>query len=53
MSSKDVKFSTDARDRMLKGITTLSNAVRITLGPRGAMSSWTNPTARRASPRTV
>ena len=35
MSSKDVKFSTDARDRMLKGINTLSNAVRITLGPKG------------------
>ncbi|MFO7759534.1 MAG: chaperonin GroEL, partial [Roseovarius sp.] len=35
MSSKEVKFSTDARDRMLKGINTLSNAVRITLGPKG------------------
>jgi len=35
MSSKDVRFSTDARDRMLKGINTLSNAVRITLGPKG------------------
>jgi len=35
MSSKDVRFSTDARDRMLKGINTLSSAVRITLGPKG------------------
>jgi chaperonin GroEL len=35
MSAKDVRFSTDARDRMLKGIDTLANAVRITLGPKG------------------
>jgi chaperonin GroEL len=35
MSAKEVKFSTDARDRMLKGINTLANAVKITLGPKG------------------
>ena len=35
MSAKDVKFGTDARDRMLKGIDTLANAVRVTLGPKG------------------
>ncbi len=35
MSAKDVKFGTDARDRMLKGINTLANAVKITLGPKG------------------
>ncbi len=35
MAAKDVKFSTDARDRMLKGINTLANAVRVTLGPKG------------------
>ena len=35
MSAKDLKFSTDARDRMLKGINTLANAVKITLGPKG------------------
>jgi chaperonin GroEL len=35
MSAKDVRFSTDARDRMLKGISTLANAVKITLGPKG------------------
>ena len=35
MSAKDVRFSTDARDRMLKGINTLANAVQITLGPKG------------------
>jgi len=35
MSAKDVKFSADARDRMLRGIDTLANAVRVTLGPKG------------------
>lgn len=35
MSAKDVKFGTDARDRMLKGINTLANAVKVTLGPKG------------------
>lgn len=35
MSAKDVRFSTDARDRMLKGINTLANAVKVTLGPKG------------------
>ncbi len=38
MSAKDVKFSTDARDRMLNGINTLANAVKITLGPKGRTS---------------
>src|SRR5881227_2759151 len=35
MAAKDVKFSTDARDRMLRGIDTLAHAVRVTLGPKG------------------
>ncbi len=35
MTAKDVKFSTDARTRMLHGIDTLANAVKITLGPKG------------------
>ncbi len=35
MSAKDVRFSTDARDKMLRGVETLANAVRVTLGPRG------------------
>jgi chaperonin GroEL len=35
MASKDVKFSVDARDRMLRGVDVLSNAVRVTLGPKG------------------
>ena len=33
--AKDVKFSTDARDRMLRGVDILANAVKITLGPKG------------------
>ena len=35
MAAKDVKFSCDARDRMLRGVDTLANAVRVTLGPKG------------------
>ncbi|MFB9223757.1 chaperonin GroEL [Paracoccus cavernae] len=33
--AKDVKFNTDARDRMLKGVNTLADAVKVTLGPKG------------------
>jgi chaperonin GroEL len=35
MAAKDVKFETDARNRMLKGVNTLANAVKVTLGPKG------------------
>ena len=35
MAAKDVKFDTDARTRMLKGVNTLANAVKVTLGPKG------------------
>jgi len=35
MSAKDVKFSGEARDRMLRGVETLANAVKVTLGPKG------------------
>jgi chaperonin GroEL len=35
MAAKDVKFDTDARDRMLRGVNTLANAVKVTLGPKG------------------
>ena len=47
MSAKDVKFGTDSRDRMLKGINTLANAVKVTLGPKGRNvvldKSWGTP----------
>ncbi len=35
MSAKDVRFSSDARDRMLRGVEILANAVKVTLGPKG------------------
>jgi len=35
MSAKDVKFNTDARNRMLKGVNVLADAVKVTLGPKG------------------
>jgi chaperonin GroEL len=35
MSAKEVKFSVDARDRMLRGVDILANAVKVTLGPKG------------------
>ena len=35
MSAKDVKFSQDAREKMLRGVDILANAVRVTLGPKG------------------
>src|ERR1700740_2136612 len=35
MSAKDVRFAGDARERMLRGVETLANAVKVTLGPKG------------------
>src|SRR5262244_1966840 len=35
MAAKDVKFSQDARERMLRGVDILNNAVKVTLGPKG------------------
>ena len=35
MAAKEVRFNGDARDRMLRGIETLANAVKVTLGPKG------------------
>ena len=35
MAAKDVKFGPDARDRMLRGVDILANAVKVTLGPKG------------------
>jgi chaperonin GroEL len=35
MAAKDVKFSVDARERMMRGVDVLANAVKITLGPKG------------------
>ncbi|MGH9811465.1 MAG: TCP-1/cpn60 chaperonin family protein, partial [Terriglobia bacterium] len=35
MVAKDVKFAADARERMMRGVDVLANAVKITLGPKG------------------
>ncbi len=35
MAAKEVKFSTEARARMLRGVDVLANAVKVTLGPKG------------------
>src|SRR5512138_2811277 len=35
MAAKDVKFSTEAREKMLRGVDVLANAVKVTLGPKG------------------
>ena len=35
MAAKDVKFSQDARDRLLRGVDILAEAVKVTLGPKG------------------
>jgi chaperonin GroEL len=35
MAAKEIKFSTDAREKMLRGVDILTNAVRVTLGPKG------------------
>ena len=35
MAAKEIRFSSDARDRMLRGVDILNNAVKITLGPKG------------------
>ena len=47
MAAKQVRFSVDARDRMLRGVDTLAHAVRITLGPKGRNvvldKSWGSP----------
>ena len=35
MAAKDIRFSTDARDRIMRGVEILNNAVKVTLGPKG------------------
>ncbi|MGC9965337.1 MAG: TCP-1/cpn60 chaperonin family protein, partial [Syntrophobacteraceae bacterium] len=48
MPAKEIKYDTQAREKMLKGVDTLANAVRVTLGPRGRNvvleKSWGSPT---------
>ena len=35
MAAKEVRFSAEAREKMLRGVDTLANAVKVTLGPKG------------------
>ncbi|RUX93361.1 molecular chaperone GroEL, partial [Mesorhizobium sp. M7A.F.Ca.CA.004.04.1.1] len=35
MAAKEVKFHTEAREKMLRGVDILANAVKVTLGPKG------------------
>ena len=53
MSAKEIKFSIDARDRILRGVEILNNAVKVTLGPKAAMSSLTAHLVHRALPKTA
>jgi hypothetical protein len=38
MAAKEIKFNTDARARMLRGIDMLADAVKVTLGPKGRVA---------------
>ena len=53
MGAKIVRFETDARNRMLKGVDILADAVKVTLGPKGRNVVIDKSLARRASPRTA
>jgi len=51
MSAKEIHFSQDARDRIMRGVDKLANAVRVTLGPKGRNvlieKSWGSPTVTK------
>ena len=51
MAAKEVKFHSDARERMLRGVDILANAVRVTLGPGGTaeMEKWAAALIRAAT----
>jgi chaperonin GroEL len=54
MAAKDVKFSQDARERMLRGVDILANAGKVTLGPKGRnVVLEKSYRCLRASPRTA
>ena len=53
MAAKDVKFSQDARDRMLRGVDILANAVKVTLGPKGRNVVIEKSFGAPRSPRTA
>ncbi len=51
MAAKEIKFDVEAREKILKGVTTLAKAVKVTLGPRGRNviieKSWGSPTVTK------
>ncbi len=51
MAKKEIKYSGEARERMMKGVDTLANAVKVTLGPKGRNvlleKSWGSPTTTK------
>ncbi len=51
MAKKEIKYSAQAREKMMKGVDTLANAVKVTLGPRGRNvlleKSWGSPTTTK------
>ena len=51
MAAKEVRFNGDARDRMLRGIEVLANAVKVTLGPKGRNVLLDKSYGTLASPR--
>ena len=53
MAAKEVRFSDDARARMLKGVNILANAVKATLGPKGRNAFSRKLLAHRPSPKTA
>ena len=53
MAAKNIIFKEEARQKILKGVRTLADAVKVTLGRKDAMSSSTNLTAHRISPKTA
>jgi len=53
MTAKNITYSEDARQGILRGVNKLADAVKITLGPRGGTSSSKRSSARRRSPRTA
>jgi chaperonin GroEL len=51
MAAKEVKFGGDGRQRMLRGVDILADAVKVTLGPKAATWYSTKASAPRESPK--
>ena len=51
--SKEIKFSSDARSAMVRGVDILADTVKVTLGPKAAMVFLKNHSVHHSSPMTV